>query len=154
MTVEKSYVIFGTEVVDVIVSSATSKGQFSVLVETVQPGFGPPPHKHTHEDELFVPIEGTFEMFDGAVWHPLTKTGHHCPRGLVHTFRNAGADPGQLMVTTPGSNFDTFLEKLIPLEMPQDMQKLIDISAEHGITYILPEAPEQKADAAEHMAVA
>lgn len=154
MTVEKSYVVFGSEIIDVIVSSATSKGQFSVLVETVQPGFGPPPHMHTHEDEFFVPVEGTFEMFDGTNWHPLTKLGHHCPRGHVHTFRNAGTEPGKLMVTAPGSNFDTFLEKLIPLQMPQDMQKFIEISAEHGITYVMPAEPESKADAAEHMAVA
>lgn len=143
MPVEKSYVIFGGDIVDVIVSSATTNGLYSILTEIVQPQIGPPPHIHTLEDEFLMPLDGNFEVFDGTSWSPMPKEGMHCPRNTLHTWRNPGTEPAKILVMATGSSFDVFLERLVPLELPRDLQRMIEISAEHGITYVLPPAPDE-----------
>jgi quercetin dioxygenase-like cupin family protein len=142
MPIEKSFVIFGGDVVDIVVSSATTGGQYSVITEIVQPQVGPPPHVHTLEDEFLMPLYGEFETFDGTSWKPMPKEGIHCPRNTLHTFRNPTDQPAKIFVVTTGSSFDVFIEKLAPLQLPRDLQQLIDISAEHGITYQFPPAPD------------
>lgn len=134
MAVEKSFPVFG-EPVEILVSSATSNGSFNVVTQLCEPGGGPPPHRHEHEDEYFTPMTGDFEMFDGEEWHPLGREGHYARRGEVHTFRNCGATPGQIRIVVSPGGLDEFLERISPLQVPQQMAEVIAISAEYGITY-------------------
>lgn len=109
------------------------------MMQFCPPGGGPPPHVHTNEDELFIVFEGEFEMFDGTGWSKVTRGEQNFTRrGQVHTFRNCGSTDGSLLcVATPG-NLDRFFEQIAPLSVPQDMGRIIEISAAHGISYVLP----------------
>jgi quercetin dioxygenase-like cupin family protein len=130
----KTFSVFGDRV-DVIVDKATSNGLSTVMLQLVAPGGGPPPHSHTREDEIFTPLEGNFEFLSDGIWHAV-QPGQtvFCPRNNIHTFRNAGAFAGRLlMFITPGG-FEEFLEKVGSLSPATDMPRIIEIAASYGIT--------------------
>ena len=71
---------------------------------------GPPVHLHRGWDELFYVVEGemTF-LIDGVEHAAPAGTLVFIPRGVLHTFWNAGAAPArQLTVFTPGGIEDYF----------------------------------------------
>ncbi|GAA3761608.1 cupin domain-containing protein [Terriglobus aquaticus] len=143
MSIEKSFVILADERIDVVVSSATTGGKYSILTEVAPPQAGPPPHIHTMEDEFLMPLSGSFEIFDGTEWSPMPAQGYHTPRGTLHTWRNSGQEPAKLLIMATGDSFDVFIEKLVGLNIPRDLQRLVEISAEHGISYVLSPAPDE-----------
>src|SRR6185437_14229410 len=106
MATEKQFTVGGGSVVEVLLSSTTSKGVFSVLFETCPPGAGPPPHVHQFEDEYFLPLESEFEIFNGEAWSSMPSTGAFGPRGRVHSWRNVGNTAGKLLVIASGNQFD------------------------------------------------
>jgi len=55
------FAAFG-EVIEILVSSEASKGSVSVLTQTSPPSGGPPPYRHTHEDEMSMVLNGDFEF--------------------------------------------------------------------------------------------
>ena len=141
MPIEKSMQVLGSRVD--ILAGATGHLAFGAVVQTCTPGDGPPPHIHTQEDEFFYPVEGDFEIFDGERWTPLLATGFSGPRQGTHTFRNCGATTGKILViVSPFHNLHAYFERLKPHSIPADLDKIIAISAEHGIRFILPEFSE------------
>jgi len=135
MPIEKSFRVFG-DPIDVVLRSTTSDGLMSSIIQTCEPGGEPPPHVHRFEDEFFFPVEGSWEMFNGESWTPLTATGHFAQRGHVHTFRNAGTSAGKILCVVNRGDFVTYLEKISTLQIPQDMEKLIAISEQYGIRFV------------------
>jgi uncharacterized cupin superfamily protein len=135
MPVEKQFKIGEDGVVEVLLSSNTSNGVFSVLLERCPPNEGPPPHVHQHEDEFFLPIEGQFEFFDGSTWSPLSASGAFGPRGHLHTWRNVGSTDGKILVVASGGAFDKFIEQFARLRLPEQMSQLNELSAKYGISY-------------------
>jgi hypothetical protein len=154
MAVEKQFTVGGTQVVDILLSSTTSKGALSVFVNNCPAGDGPPPHIHTMEDEFFLPLDGEFELFNGASWSPIPPTGVWAPRNHVHTWRNSGSTYGRLLGLATGDNFDVFLEKFGAMKLPEQMGEMIAMSASHGISYVLPDAPSEAAVMDEELAFA
>ncbi len=75
---------------------------------------GPPPHLHRHTDEAFHVLEGemTFRLADRSV-----EAGPGdfvlVPRGVAHTFENAGSSEARFLeVAAPGS-FAGYFEELL-----------------------------------------
>lgn len=127
--------IFG-EPVELLVTSEQTGGAFSIGRQTCQPGGGPPPHFHEHEDEVFSVVSGRFEIFNGETWTEIPKDGIvFSPRRSVHCFRNCGDAAGVIQFLCSGNTFDVFLEGLSQYSMPQDMQAMIDYTATFGIFY-------------------
>jgi quercetin dioxygenase-like cupin family protein len=94
-------------VADTMTFKATgeSTGGSLVLLENLTaPGGGPPPHLHTHEDEFFYVLDGTFEIRIGNEVHAVEPGGFaYVPRGTVHNFRNTAETPSRILVGfTPG----------------------------------------------------
>jgi uncharacterized cupin superfamily protein len=147
MPVLKSFRVFGDPVE--INADGANGTTLNAGTQTCQPGGGPPPHLHLYEDEFFLPVYGKFEMFDGDSWTPLTTSGHFAGRGTVHTFRNCGQTEGKIsFICTPG-RFPEYMELISTLSLPQDMQKLVDLSAGYGITFVFPGVPQPTSDAPE-----
>ena len=138
MTPKKTFPVFG-ETVEIFVTSEETKGSFCILVQTSPPGGGPPPHFHQFEDEIFTPIEGEYELFDGKQWNnvPLGQNVHTL-RGETHTFRNAGTTTGKMQCIAIGGKLDEYLEAISPLALPDDMAKVLEISAKYGISFLPP----------------
>lgn len=127
--------IFG-QPVELLITSASTSGSFSVGRQTCTPGTGTPPHIHQHEDEVFSVVSGRFEIFDGETWSEIPKNGVvFAPRKKVHCFRNCGDTNGTIQFVCSGDQFDVFLEGLSRYTIPDDMQAMVDYSAGYGITY-------------------
>ncbi len=88
-----------------------SSGDTSRLLgawETViQPGeLGAPPHYHAKTDEICRVLEGTVTIMTGDTVKEVEAGGWHLrPRGLVHTFWNAGTTPAKTIdLCIPGGH--------------------------------------------------
>ena len=135
MDVLKRFHVFG-EPIEVLLRGEMSNGLLTVITETCEPGGGPPPHSHTNEDEVFTVLEGEFEVFDGAQWHPLVR-GETAfgPRNGVHTFRNRGNTTGKVQIVAAPAGLEVYLERISSLVMPRDAEKLFEISRLFGVTF-------------------
>jgi quercetin dioxygenase-like cupin family protein len=133
----KTFSVFG-DPVDVLVNGEMSNGASSVIVETVAPGGGPPPHSHAKEDGTFIALEGDFEFFGEGQWYPVAK-GEPVfgPRGVVHTFRNAGTIWGRMLIFIAPAGLESYLEEISPYSPATDMPKIFEISERFGLTFFL-----------------
>lgn len=135
MTALKRFHIFG-EPVEVLLTGDMTNGSLAVITQTCEPGGGPPPHSHTKEDEIFTVLEGDFEVFDGSAWRPLPRgQAAFGPRGGMHSFRNCGKTTGVVQIVASPAGLEMYLEAISTLQMPQDMEKLLEISREYGIAF-------------------
>jgi len=76
------------------------------------PHAGIPPHCHAAQDETHYVLQGRYE-FRCAAHSLLAKPGAviHVPAGMVHGFRNVGADPGELLcIATPAGPLERFIK--------------------------------------------
>lgn len=48
-----------------IATAAATAGRFAVIEQVTPPGWGPPRHMHSREDEIFYILEGTYELHIG-----------------------------------------------------------------------------------------
>ena len=131
---------FGEEVI-VHLSGKDTGGALALWTEITPPGGGPPPHYHENEDETFVVQEGRFSFFRDGRWEELGPGGvAFMPRNAVHTFKNVGDNPGRLLISTHPSGFEIFFARCaeeFARPTPTDMQRIIAISAEHGIHFVI-----------------
>ena len=94
-------------VADTMTFKATGEstdGNLVFLENLTAPGGGPPPHIHTHDDEFFYVLDGSFEILIGDELHAVGPGGFaFVPRGTVHNFRNTAETPSRILVGfTPG----------------------------------------------------
>ena len=134
------YPVLG-ESVEVLVSSASTNHTCCVGVQTSPPGGGPPPHKHDREEEIFQVLEGQYEFFDGDHWGPFSEGEvKFSKRGTFHAFRNSGTSTGRLMFTTNAGGLDEFFAEISPLALPEDLDRMTEISKHHGY-HFMPSEP-------------
>lgn len=123
-------------------SGEQTGGAFALCDNVTPPGGGPPPHYHLNEDEVFIVQEGTVEFWVDGSWQRLEVGGVvFVPKGKEHTFRNAGTSPCRQWILTTPAGFETFFARCAAeFAKPQgpDMQRILEISAEHGIHYVDP----------------
>jgi len=88
-------------------------GEYAVVEATVFPGQGPPPHIHHAEDECFYVLEGSFSFL-----HEDRTLGGgpgmflRVPKGVLHTFSNAGTAPGRVLLIVSPAGLDDFWEEV------------------------------------------
>jgi quercetin dioxygenase-like cupin family protein len=130
--------------VTILLSGEQTGGAFTMAQVVTPPGGGPPPHWHTKEDEWFFVQEGRVEFWMDGVWKEVPAgTAAFLPRGSRHTFRNCGDTPLRMIVHAAPAGFEVFFERIAEaFHAPggPDMPRIIEISAEHGIFYVPPEA--------------
>lgn len=105
--------------------SLASTGGSLALYRTVLDGDGPPPHRHTHEDETIVVLEGVVEAECGPdVFTARAGATVFMPRGLTHTFRSLGGPATMLFIVTPG-HLDEFFRLQDQVEDPSEVARLV-----------------------------
>lgn len=135
MTAIKSFPVLGDQV-DMLVTQEMTGGSSATLVETSPPGGGPPPHQHQNEDETFFVIEGGYEfLVDGEWIRASAGDSFYRGRGTIHTFRNCGTTIGRILIFVQPGGFQSYLEEISPLSVPDDMARLLDISNRYGISF-------------------
>ncbi len=132
---------FGREgIASVMLSGEQTGGTLAVLSCIQQPDTGPPPHVHVNDDELFLVIEGQYSFYVDGRWTEVSGGGAvYFPRGAVHCYRNIGTTPGRHWILTTPSGFERFFARLaneVASPTGPDMNRIVEISREHGITYI------------------
>ena len=130
---------FGEKVV-VHLDGKLTGGKQALWTEITPPGGGPPPHYHLNEDETFFIQEGRVSFFADGQWREVPIGGAvFAPRGSVHTFKNIGDEPSRMLISTSPSGFEVFFSRCAEeFAKPggPNMQRIIEISAEHGIHFV------------------
>lgn len=134
---------------DIVIGGEQTDGAYAVAEDRSLPGFGPPPHVHTREDEAFYVIEGEylFGSDDGEV-RAGPGTFIHAPKGHLHWWRNAGEGPGRhLELFVPAGlerMFEEIGEPVTDVDAPPpppDPQRLLTAAGRYGVEFKLPDAP-------------
>ena len=116
---------------------------FSIVEHPVEPGALVPPHVHTREDEYSFVLEGEVgarigdrDLSAGPGAYILK------PRGIPHTFWNAGSTPARLLEIISPAGFERYFEEmaaLIPAEGMPDFEKVGELAARYDLAFVHPE---------------
>lgn len=133
-----------------LVRKGESAGTIGMFESAVRAGEGPPIHVHHNEDEVIHVLEGRYQFWlDGVTTEAGPGSSIFLPRGVPHTFRVIGAEPGRnIAVLTPGG-FESFFEQVSSeaLNIPQDMERIAAIAAGYGLEFVGPPLAAQDAAA-------
>jgi quercetin dioxygenase-like cupin family protein len=120
-----------------LIESATTGGAFSLVEHPLPPrALGAPIHTHELEDEYSYILEGKIGVLIGeevVVAEPGELVFK--PRGIPHTFWNAGDEPARLLETISPAGFEQYFRDLAPLlaEAQPDMAAVAAIAARYRL---------------------
>ena len=124
-----------------IATAAGTGGRHTVIDQVTPPGWGPPRHIHSCEDEIFYILDGSYELHVGDERRTVSAGASAIlPRNSPHGFRNVGATPSRLVfVITPGGLEEYFLAvaKCSPAPSPP---QLVELARPFGLTLLPPGA--------------
>jgi quercetin dioxygenase-like cupin family protein len=120
------------------VLSKSVNGSAAIVEHTVESkSIGAPMHKHTHEDEISYVLEGELSVIQGGK-EQTAGPGEYIikPRGIFHTFWNAGNERIRFIeVITPG-NFEYYFAELaafLETGKPPQIDKVRETGAKYGL---------------------
>jgi quercetin dioxygenase-like cupin family protein len=97
------------ELMSFLVTGEGTEGAFFMADVVVAPGGGTPPHVHHREDESFYLLEGTLTVQVGG--DTITASSGdfvYLPRGIAHSFMNAGDVPAKALVLASPAGLEGF----------------------------------------------
>ena len=126
------------------VPGADTGGSFAIIEHPTDPGRLVPPHVHTREDELSYVVEGEFGVRVGdQVFNAATGAYIYKPRGIPHTFWNAGTTPARLIEIIWPAGFEKFFEELAELYRgAPDPGQITALAERYGCSYSMDWVPE------------
>jgi len=132
---------FGNEI-EFMLSGVETADSLTVGMASVPVGNGPPPHVHHLEDELFLILEGEYQIYLNGDW---TTVGPgavvYLPRGNVHTFKVVGDKPGRHWTLQTPSGFERYFAQVAEIfEAPgkPDLARLAAVTKEYGAEFVKP----------------
>jgi mannose-6-phosphate isomerase-like protein (cupin superfamily) len=120
------------------VPAAATGGAFSIVEHPVRPGTLAPPHVHADEDELSYVLEGTFGV---RVGDDVIEAGPGSyvvkPRGVPHTFWNAGPAPARLIEIIAPAGFERYFTEMADLLQRHgpDFDRISDLAAGYHLSF-------------------
>jgi quercetin dioxygenase-like cupin family protein len=95
-------------------AGADTGGTSALLEFRVEPGYPlPPPHVHTHEDEISYVLEGELEVTVGSSTRTVRASeAIFKPRGVPHSFALAGDEPARFLEIIAPAGFDGYFRAL------------------------------------------
>ncbi len=125
-----------------LIATASETGRaYTVLEQLTPPGWGPPRHIHSREDEIFYVLEGSYDLHVGGQ-HRTVSAGASAilPRNVPHGFRNASLTPSRLLcVIAPGGLEEYFLA-VGNCSPPPSPARLVVMARSFGLTQLPPGA--------------
>lgn len=124
-------------------------GRYALFEATVPPGGGPPPHRHSREDEGFYVLDGEVTVqVDEQRFVMHAGTFANLPLGSLHCFKNETSQPAKMLITlAPAGLEKMFFEvgqaiadgsnPLPPTK--EEIEKLLAVAPRYGIEIMLPE---------------
>jgi quercetin dioxygenase-like cupin family protein len=130
---------FGCELI-IHLGATETGGKYTMFTSVQAPGVGPPPHFHRNEDEWFFLLKGRADFFKDNAWVAVPAgAAVFTPKGVVHAFRNPGDQPQRILIHTAPAGVEVFFARCAEeFAKPggPDMDRIVQISAEHGIEYV------------------
>lgn len=131
---------FGNEI-EFMLSGGETADSLTVGMASVPVGNGPPPHVHYSEDELFLILEGEYQICLNGDW---TTVGPgavvYLPRGTVHTFKVVGDKPGRHWTLQTPSGFERYFAQVADIfDAPgkPDLARLTAVTKEYGAEFVM-----------------
>lgn len=130
--------------------AASGERSMSVVQFEATRGFGAPLHRHEHEDELFVVLDGELRFFlDDEVLEGPTGSVAYLAAARPHTFQVVSGTATILNVTASRTHVPRFDEMVAALGVPTaepvqpepqpiDPGHVAEVCAAHGITVLGP----------------
>jgi quercetin dioxygenase-like cupin family protein len=129
--------------VDFKIANEQTGGLFSIIEHQIDPGILVPPHTHTREDEFSYVLEGEV---GARIGDQVLQATPGCyiikPRGILHTFWNAGNKPARLIEIISPVGFEKFFAEVAELFQcggPLDFEKLTQLANGYGHMNWVPE---------------
>jgi mannose-6-phosphate isomerase-like protein (cupin superfamily) len=117
-------------------------GAWSLFEEEVPLGMGPPPHRHDWDEAYYI-LDGQIEfVIDGEPVRSGVGDFNYLPRGTIHGFKGASADPARVLIFAAPAHGSEFFHELNNevRTLPQDLAKIPEIGQRHGIEFMPPAA--------------
>lgn len=124
-----------------LLRSADSPSQMSVMLVEVPAGGAVPPHTHAREEEGYFVLEGALALTVGDRTETLAPGDFgHVPPRTVHAYANPGPSTVRFLAFTVGGPIDRFFEAMSRRvrRMPDDAPALAEVTAEFGVTMLPP----------------
>jgi quercetin dioxygenase-like cupin family protein len=122
------------------VLSKSVNGSAAVVEHTLEArSLGAPMHKHSHEDEISCVLEGMLSVVqNGEV--QTAGPGEYIikPRGIYHTFWNAGDERIRFIEIISPGNFEYYFAEIAPFLVagkPPESDKLMAAAARYGLEF-------------------
>lgn len=124
-----------------ILSAEDTGGAMSIVDSLSPAGSGPPRHVHANEDEVFVILTGSCDLWlEGETVRQGPGSAAFVPRGKEHTFRVTDDGPSRhLVILTPGG-FEGFFAAMAAgrFEIPAHMDAINESAGRHHLTFTGP----------------
>jgi len=135
-----TFTMLGTTM-PLIATAAGTGGRYTVIEQVTPPGWGPPRHIHSCEDEIFYILDGSYELHVGDERRTVSAgTSAILPRNIAHGFRNVASTPSRLVfVIAPGGLEEYFLAVAKCSSAPNPAQ-LVELARPFGLTLLPPGA--------------
>ncbi len=127
----------------ILLSGEDTGGACALIHAEVQPGGGPPPHRHRREDEAFYVLEGEIAFHaDGRDIPAKPGSWVTLARGSLHSFRNTTTVTARaLILVTPAGLERYFAEVGVPATdhspppsvTPADIERLQAVAPRYGM---------------------
>ena len=122
--------------VDFKIPAEMTGGAFSVVEHPLDPGHLIPPHIHHREDELSYVVSGEIGVRIGDTDYTAGPGSYvFKPRGIAHTFWNAGPEPAHLIEIVWPAGFEQFFAALGELVASTPPEELPERRAEIAAKY-------------------
>lgn len=117
-------------------------GLMTIIEFTGPAGFGPPPHIHRVEDEMFYVLEGEVMFWCDGQTKTYGPGGFaYLPKGLPHRFEISADGPGRVLQMTSPAQFEDFIraygepagEVRLPDPSEPDVPRLIEVCKQFHI---------------------
>lgn len=122
-------------------------GAWSLMEEDIPHGHGPPPHRHDWDEAYYV-LSGALDFqMDGQAVRLEAGDFAFLPRNTVHAFKGGAEAPTRVLIFAAPAHSSAFF-KDVSRELraiPADLAKMPEIGARHGIEFLQPGAPGERA---------
>lgn len=89
---------FNGDLYEIKLTAADTNGSLGMVLASVPPGGGPPPHTHMNSDETFFLLDGQLEFLDGdQTFSAGPGDAVFLPRTRLHRFHNVGLRPAKML---------------------------------------------------------
>ena len=143
----KDLYAFG-EVLSVLLNGKQTDGTLTLMFDLIPLGGSSPLYVHSHQDVLFLVVDGRISYFVSGDWTEVEVGGAvYLPRGNVHAYRSVGITPSHHWILSLPSGLEHFFEQhaeeFANLGVP-DLKRIVDIGREQGLESLEEDLSEKK----------